>query len=154
MLPINKGQIGTLQKFGMGWNRNLKFVGAACNGLVMKGKNSVIGDTLEKQLFHAVEAQYVVCSGHILSLLLTAYVVPFQPVFGVKDQYESLQGLTSHQARWQCWISDQTNTLACKSSHGQTHALACKRHTCSPSTKPAAASMPPLLALVTMLVVV
>lgn len=47
----------------MGWSRNLKFVGAACNGLVMKGKNSVIGDALEKQLFHAVEAQYVVRSG-------------------------------------------------------------------------------------------
>ena len=63
MLPISRGKIGTLHKFGMGWSRNLKFVGAACNGLVMKGKNSVIGDALEKQLFHAVEAQYVVRAG-------------------------------------------------------------------------------------------
>ena len=71
MLPISRGKIGTLHKFGMGWSRNLKFVGAACNGLVMKGKNNVIGDALEKQLFHAVEAQYVVCPGLPL-LLLTA----------------------------------------------------------------------------------
>ena len=62
VLPVSKGEIGTLQKFGMGWNRNLKFAGAACNGLVMKGKNSVIGDALETQMFHAVEAQYVVRS--------------------------------------------------------------------------------------------
>lgn len=47
----------------MGWSRNLKFVGAACNGLVMKGKSSVIGDALETQLFRAVEAQYVVRAG-------------------------------------------------------------------------------------------
>ena len=71
VLPVGKGQIGTLQKFGMGWSRNLKFVGAACNGLVMKGKNFVIGDALEKQLFQAVEAQYVVHAGFSL-LLLTA----------------------------------------------------------------------------------
>lgn len=60
MLPVNRAQFGSLQKFGMGWSRNLKYAGAACNGLVMKGKNSVIGDILEKQLFHAVEAQYTV----------------------------------------------------------------------------------------------
>lgn len=60
MLPVSKAKFGTLQKFGMGWSRNLKFAGATCNGLVMKGKTSVIGDALEKQLFRAVEAQYVV----------------------------------------------------------------------------------------------
>lgn len=60
MLPVRKAQFGTLQKFGMGWTRNLKFAGAVCNGLVMKSKTAVIGDVLEKQLFHAVEAQYVV----------------------------------------------------------------------------------------------
>ena len=60
MLPVSKAKFGTLQKFGMGWSRNLKYAGATCNGLVMKGKNSVIGDALEKQLFRAVEAQYVV----------------------------------------------------------------------------------------------
>ncbi|DBA85704.1 TPA: hypothetical protein ACH3X1_005275 [Trebouxia sp. C0004] len=59
MLPVSKAKFGTLQKFGMGWSRNLKYAGATCNGLVMKGKNSVIGDALEKQLFRAVEAQYV-----------------------------------------------------------------------------------------------
>ena len=61
MLPITKAEFGSLQKFGMGWSRNLKFAGAACNGLIMQGKNSLIGDALEKQLFRAVEAQYVVC---------------------------------------------------------------------------------------------
>ncbi len=60
MLPVSKAKFGTLQKFGMGWSRNLKYAGATCNGLVLKGKNSVIGDALEKQLFRAVEAQYVV----------------------------------------------------------------------------------------------
>ncbi len=60
MLPVSKANFGTMQKFGMGWSRNLKYAGATCNGLVMKGKNSVIGDALEKQLFRAVEAQYVV----------------------------------------------------------------------------------------------
>ncbi len=62
MLPVNKAQFGTLQKFGMGWSRNLKYAGAACNGLVMQGKTFVVGDALEKQLFRAVEAQYVVSS--------------------------------------------------------------------------------------------
>ena len=60
MLPVSKAKFGSLQKFGMGWSRKLKFAGATCNGLVMKGKTSVVGDALEKQLFRAVEAQYVV----------------------------------------------------------------------------------------------
>jgi len=89
MLPVSKAKFGTLQKFGMGWSRNLKYAGATCNGLVMKGKNCVIGDALEKQLFHAVEAQYVVsrswldlpvaCSPHVPAVgdrpsLIYAYI--------------------------------------------------------------------------------
>ena len=61
MLPIRRAKFeGELQKYGMGWSKSLKIAGAVCNGLVMKGKTSVIGDALEKQLFKAVEAQYVV----------------------------------------------------------------------------------------------
>ena len=49
-----------MQNYDMGWSKSLKIARAVCNGLVMKGKTSVIGDALEKQLFKAVEAQYVV----------------------------------------------------------------------------------------------
>lgn len=60
MLPVTRLAVGPLQKFGIHWSRNLRFAAAVCNGLVMKGKTGCIGDALEKSLFQAVEAQFVV----------------------------------------------------------------------------------------------
>ena len=67
MLPVYKVAFKPPSKYGIHWGRNLKFAAAVCNGLVMKGKKGCIGDTLEKSIFKAVEAEFLVITLHVIS---------------------------------------------------------------------------------------
>ena len=61
VLPVHKGQFETLQQNAMRWDNRLRQAMAVCNGLVLINK-TVVGMDLERNMFKAVEARFLVGS--------------------------------------------------------------------------------------------
>lgn len=59
VLPVHKGQFETLQQNAMRWDNQLRQAMAVCNGLVLINK-TVVGMDLERNMFKAVEARFLV----------------------------------------------------------------------------------------------
>ena len=60
ILPVNNGVFGPLQQCALRWSNRLKQLCAVCNGLNMINKHVVAGVDLERALFEAVEARFLV----------------------------------------------------------------------------------------------
>ena len=59
VLPVHQGQFDTLQQNGMRWSNRLKQAMAVCNGLSWINK-TVVGLDMERSMFKAVEARFLV----------------------------------------------------------------------------------------------
>ena len=59
VLPVRKGRFETLQQSAMHWDNRLRQAMAVCNGLVLINK-TVVGMDLERNMFKAVEARFLV----------------------------------------------------------------------------------------------
>ena len=62
MLPVSKGVFEPLQRSALGWSNRLRQAAAVCNGLTMINRSTVVGDIMERSLFQAVEARFLVSS--------------------------------------------------------------------------------------------
>ena len=60
VLPVKDGVFGPLQSGANTWGNMLTQAAAACNGLIMVNRSTVVGDELETALFKAVEARFLV----------------------------------------------------------------------------------------------
>ena len=71
VLPVYHGSFASLQQNALRWSNRLKQACAVCHSLSMVGKGSVAGLDVERALFKAVEARFlvslccaiIVCSG-------------------------------------------------------------------------------------------
>jgi len=59
VLPAHKGHFETLQQSAMRWSNRLRQAMAVCNGLALINI-SVVGIDMEKSMFKAVEARFLV----------------------------------------------------------------------------------------------
>lgn len=62
ILPVHKGEFELLQKSALRWSNRLKQAVAVCNSLSMVSKNTVAGVDMERAMFKAVEAHFLVSS--------------------------------------------------------------------------------------------
>ena len=60
MLPVQQGRFASLQHNALRWSNRLKQAFAVCHSLNMLGKASVAGLDVERILFKAVEARFLV----------------------------------------------------------------------------------------------
>ena len=60
MLPVQKAEFQGLQQTALRWPNRLKQAVAVCNGLTMVGKHTVVGVDMERNMFKAVEARFLV----------------------------------------------------------------------------------------------
>ncbi len=60
MLPVSNGCFEPLQRSALKWSNRLTQAAAVCNGLTMINKSTIAGDILERSLFKAVEARFLV----------------------------------------------------------------------------------------------
>ena len=60
VLPVHKAAFGSLQQSGLQWGNRLKQMFAACHSLNMVGRSAVAGADVERSLFRAVEASFLV----------------------------------------------------------------------------------------------
>ncbi len=60
VLPVHKGTFGSLQQSGLQWGNRLKQMFAACHSLNMVSRSAVAGADMERSLFKAVEASFLV----------------------------------------------------------------------------------------------
>ena len=74
MLPVSNGAFEPLQRSPLNWSNRLRQASAVCNGLTMINKSTIAGDTLERSLFRAVEASFLVQLhfGHAMSFCYVA----------------------------------------------------------------------------------
>ena len=61
VMPVHKGEFELLQKSALHWSNRLKQAVAVCNSLNMINKNTVGGNDMERAMFKAVEARFLVC---------------------------------------------------------------------------------------------
>lgn len=61
VLPVERGDFMLLQKSALQWNNQLRQACAVCHSLNMVGKSLAAGADLERALFKAVEARFLVC---------------------------------------------------------------------------------------------
>lgn len=61
VLPVHKGEFEGLQKSALRWGNRLKQAVAVCNSLNMVNKHTVVGVDMERTMFKAVEARFLVC---------------------------------------------------------------------------------------------
>lgn len=64
VLPVNFGCFGSLQHSAVHWNDTLKQAAAVCHSLTMVNKSTAAGVDLERSLFKAVEAHFLVSICH------------------------------------------------------------------------------------------
>ena len=64
MLPVHQGKFASLQQNSLRWSNRLKQACAVCNSLSMVGRGSVAGLDVERALFKAVEARFLVSARH------------------------------------------------------------------------------------------
>ncbi len=60
MLPVSNGVFEPLQSSAIRWSNKLRQAAAVCNGLTMINKSTIAGDEVERSLFKAVEARFLV----------------------------------------------------------------------------------------------
>lgn len=60
VLPVQKGKFQGIQQMALRWPNRLKQAVAVCNGLTMVGKHTVVGVDMERSMFKAVEARFLV----------------------------------------------------------------------------------------------
>ena len=65
VVPVQNGEFLAMQKSALRWFNRLKQAVAVCNSLNMVGRHTVVGVDMERTLFKAVEARFLVrpCSG-------------------------------------------------------------------------------------------
>ncbi len=68
MLPVHKGQFESLQQNALRWNNRLRQALAVCNGLSWINK-TLVGVDMERSMFKAVEARFLVGSRTFFLLL-------------------------------------------------------------------------------------
>lgn len=61
-MPVHQGSFASLQHNALRWSNRLKQAFAVCHSLNMLGKGSVAGLDVERVLFKAVEARFLVSS--------------------------------------------------------------------------------------------
>ena len=61
MLPVRDGGFEAIQQNAMRWSNRLRYALAVCNGLTYINK-TVVGVDVEKAMFKAVEARFLVRS--------------------------------------------------------------------------------------------
>ena len=66
VLPVHKGEFQLLQKSALHWSNRLKQAVAVCNSLNMVTKNTVAGVDMERAMFKAVEAHFLVSNSRFL----------------------------------------------------------------------------------------
>ena len=66
VLPVHQGSFASLQQNALRWSNRLKQACAVCHSLSMVGKTSVAGLDVERALFKAVEARFLVNLHHFL----------------------------------------------------------------------------------------
>ena len=62
VLSVDKATFGPLQTSATTWSNRLTQAAAACNGLIMINRSTVVGDEMESALFKTVEARFLVTS--------------------------------------------------------------------------------------------
>lgn len=62
VLPVQSGDFQAMQKSALRWPNRLKQAAAVCNSLNMVGKHTVAGVDMERTMFKAVEAHFLVRS--------------------------------------------------------------------------------------------
>ena len=62
VLPVHDGEFEPLQKSALRWGNRLKEAVAVCNSLNMVNKHLVVGVDMERTMFKAVEARFLVYS--------------------------------------------------------------------------------------------
>ena len=60
VVPVQQGEFQSLQQTALRWPNRLKQAMAVCNGLTMVGKHTVVGVDMERNMFKAVEARFLV----------------------------------------------------------------------------------------------
>ena len=60
VLPVHNGEFQLLQKSALRWSNRLKQAVAVCNSLVVINKSTVVGADMERSMFKAVEARFLV----------------------------------------------------------------------------------------------
>ena len=58
--PVHDGQFEPLQQSALRWSNRLKQGVAVCNSLVVINKSTVVGADMERSMFKAVEARFLV----------------------------------------------------------------------------------------------
>ncbi|DBA96365.1 TPA: hypothetical protein ACH3X3_002538 [Trebouxia sp. C0006] len=59
MLPVEEGEFTTLQRSAFRWPDRLKQAAAVCNALSFVSRKQAVGDVCEREVFKAVEAQFL-----------------------------------------------------------------------------------------------
>ena len=77
VLPVHKGTFGSLQQGGLQWGNRLKQMFAACHSLNMVTRSAVAGADMERSLFKAVEASFLV--GICLCIVALPYLLQRRP---------------------------------------------------------------------------
>ena len=67
VLPVHKGEFQAIQQSALRWSNRLKQAVAVCNSLTMVNKNTVVGMDMERRMFKAVEARFLVCPPGLLA---------------------------------------------------------------------------------------
>ena len=73
VLPVHKGTFGSLQQSGLQWGNRLKQMFAACHSLNMVSRSAVAGADMERSLFKAVEASFLV--GICLCIVISPHLL-------------------------------------------------------------------------------
>ena len=60
VVPVQSGEFLAMQKSALRWPNRLKQAVAVCNSLNMVGRHTVAGVDMERRMFKAVEARFLV----------------------------------------------------------------------------------------------
>ena len=64
MIPVHKREFQPIQQSALRWGNRLKQAVAVCNSLTMVNKNTIVGVDMERSIFKAVEARFLVRARH------------------------------------------------------------------------------------------
>ena len=74
VLPVQEGQFESLQQNALRWNNRLRQALAVCNGLSWINK-TLVGVDMERSMFKAVEARFLVGSHAFVSHCLSGMIL-------------------------------------------------------------------------------
>ncbi len=105
VLPVHKATFGSLQQSGLQWGNRLKQMFAACHSLNMVSRSAVAGADMERSLFKAVEASFLVgiclCIVALPHFLQTRPKVRRCPMSVYKGAMENMERPFANQAKSQ-----------------------------------------------------